>query len=142
MQNLHILLNRLKATPLLIFLTQIQLCTVFEGISICTGSSSVFAHDLRPLDSDGRVIPCQAAFVIGMVKVVALIAELSSITEHQEAMGKTAGNQELLLVLFRQLNAVPLSKGCAVFAQVNRHIKHAAFDDPDQFGLGEVLLEV
>ena len=75
-----------------------------------------------------------------MIELIAFIRELSGFGEHQEAVGKPSGNEELELVFFRQYNAHPLSIGFAVFSQVNRDVEHFTADHSHQFTLREGLL--
>ena len=44
-----------------------------------------------------------------LVEVVALVAEFGDIRQDKESMGESAGNQKLLLVLFRQNLAMPFA---------------------------------
>lgn len=46
------------------------------------GIESLIAFEGRPLDADRGVIPHQAALVVGMVDVVALVAELGLVGKH------------------------------------------------------------
>ena len=102
----------------------------------------IFALNLRPLDSDGRIIPGQTALIVGMVKIRDLVAEFRGVTEDQEAVGETRRNIKLLLILGGQLHTVPLAVGCRTGTQVHRHIEDTALDHPDQLSLGVVDLIV
>lgn len=79
--------------------------------------------------------------VIGVPEVVALVAELRLVAEHQEAMGKAPENQKLIFVLRGQLHAVPLAIGGRAGAQIHRHVKGTDSGHPHQLGLGVVLLK-
>lgn len=57
-------------------------------------------------------------------------------------MCKASRNQELLLILLRQLNAVPFAVGFAARTQVNCHIEYRPFNHSHQLGLRKVFLEV
>ena len=57
-------------------------------------------------------------------------------------MGKSLGDIELLMVLFRQFHAVPLSVGTAPLSKIDRHVKYTVPDHTDQFPLGMLLLKM
>ena len=77
-----------------------------------------------------------------MIKVCHLIAEFRCIAQYKEAVGKSLGDIELFFVFFGQKDSVPFSVGRTAFAQVNSHIKHFSADDPHQFSLRELFLEM
>ena len=95
--------------PLLVFIAQIQRRPVFEVIAGGAGRTLIFADELGPLDADFRVVPGHAAFIIGMPEIIDLIAEFRHVAEDQEPMGKAFGNEELLLIFFRQFDTVPFA---------------------------------
>lgn len=55
----------------------------------------------RPLDSDGGVVPHEAAFIVGMVDIIAFVAKLGNIGQNEEAVCKPTRDKELALVLSR-----------------------------------------
>jgi len=77
-----------------------------------------------------------------MPEIVDFIAKFSDIAEDQEAMGKSFRNEELLLVFFRQFDAIPLTIGLGITAQIDSDIKDTAADGTDEFALREMLLEM
>ena len=106
------------------------------------GRTLIFADELGPLDADFRVVPGHAAFIIGMPEIIDLIAEFRHIAKYQEPMSKTFGNEELLLIFFRQFDAIPLAIGLGIAAQIDSYIENTAADSTDEFALREVLLEM
>ena len=98
-----------QAFPLLILLRQVQRHINF-----------------RPPNANVRIIPGKSSFIVRMVEVIALVAELSFIGENQEAMSEASRNQELFLVLGRELYSVPFPEGGTPFPDINRNIKHCA----------------
>ena len=77
-----------------------------------------------------------------MPEIVDFIAKFSDIAEDQEAMGKAFRNEELLLVFFRQFDAIPLAISLGLTAQIDSDIKDTAADGTDEFALREMLLEM
>ena len=57
-------------------------------------------------------------------------------------MGKAFRNEELLLVFFRQFDAIPLAIRLGITAQIDSHVKNTAADGTDEFALREMLLEM
>ena len=82
------------------------------------------AFERWSLDPDGRVVPHEAAFIIGMVDIIAFVAKLDSIGQNEEAVCKPTRDEELALVLSRKHYALPLAIRRAAFAQINRHIEN------------------
>lgn len=63
--------------------------------------------ELRPLDPDIRIIPRHAALIIRMPEVIHLIAEFCYIRQYQKTVGEAFRDEELLLIFFCQLGAIP-----------------------------------
>ena len=77
-----------------------------------------------------------------MIEVGALVGKLSLVRQYDEAVGKTLGNVELLLVLSGQLYTVPLAVGLGRRTQVNGHVKYGTTHAAYQLALGKPLLIV
>ena len=73
----------------------------------------------RPLDADFRIIPHQAAFILGVVKARALVHERRRLAENHKPVCKTFGNVELLLVLGRKRDALPLAERRTALAEAS-----------------------
>ena len=80
----------------------------------------------RPRDADVRVIPADVAVALGRVVIVRLILHLHIVRQRDEAMCKAARDEELLLILRRELHADPLAELRRALADVHRHIKNRA----------------
>ena len=80
----------------------------------------------RPHDVDIRVIPADVAVALRRVVVVRLVLHLDIVRQRDEAMRKAARDEELLLVLRRQLHADPLAELRRALADIDRHIKDRA----------------
>lgn len=80
----------------------------------------------RPLDANLRIIPADVAVALGRVVVVRLVLHLDVVRQRDEAMRKAARDEELLLVLSRELHADPLAELRRALADVDRHIKDRA----------------
>ena len=100
----------LNSEPLLVLFTQIQRCAV-NGIAFNTRGSFILTFQFRPLNTDLRIVPSHTAFIVWMVEIIAEIAELCHITQHQKTVRKSARNKELMLVFFCKDFAVILSIG-------------------------------
>ena len=80
----------------------------------------------RPLDADLRVVPADVAVALRRVVVVRLVLHLDIVRQGDEAMCKAARDEELLLVLRRELHADPLAELRRALADVHRHIEDRA----------------
>ena len=112
--------------PHLILLAQIQHRVLSERVSLGRRISLIFSLYIRPLNANLRVIPSQAALIIVMIKVIALITEFRFVAQDEEAVRKSLRNQELLFVLRRQRHAIPFSICFGFRSQIHRHIKYSA----------------
>ena len=83
-----------------------------NGVPSAIQYPSIPTCHIRPLDTDCRVIPCQAALVVRMPEVIDFVTELCLVRQDQEAMRKAFRNQELFFVFFRQFHTIPFSIGC------------------------------
>ena len=96
----------------------------------------------RPLNANRGVVPHQATFILRVIKARALVHERRRLAENHEPVCKAFGNVELLLVLGRKGNALPLAERRTSLAQVHGHVKNFALDDAHKFALRILLLEV
>src|SRR5690625_2618938 len=90
----------------------------------------------RPLDSQGRVVPKQGLFGIGVVVIRAFINELGRIGKHQEAVRESGWDPHLKAILSTQPSAVPMTKISGVLAQAHCHVEHFTRDNPNYLPLG------
>ena len=100
----------------------------------------VFRH--RPVDSNFRVVPHQAALVAGIVKPGAFINELRRFRHHNKSVGKALRHVKLLLVFRGKQHAVPLPIGVAALPQIHGNVVNLAADHPHQLALGVFLLKM
>ena len=70
-----------------------------------------------------------------MVEVVALVGENGLLAQYGESVGKSAGDEELALVLFAQFDGKPLTKGGTLFAQIDSYVEHTSDGAADQLSL-------
>ena len=80
----------------------------------------------RPLNADLWVVPADVSVALGRVVIVRLVLHLDVVRQRDEAMRKAARDEELLLVLRRELHADPLAELRRALADVHRHIKDRA----------------
>lgn len=57
-------------------------------------------------------------------------------------MGKAFGNEELLLIFFRQFDTVPFAIRLGITAQIDSHIENTAANSTDELALGKMFLEM
>lgn len=57
------------------------------------GIELAIALERRPLDSDGRIIPHEAAFIVWVVDVIAFVAKLCNIEQNKESLCESAKNK-------------------------------------------------
>ena len=117
---------------------------ILKGRVLCVflGKERFEAVAHRPLDANRGVVPHQTAFVLRVIKASALVHESCRFAEHHETMRKAFGNVELLLVLGRERDALPLTKSRASLVQIHRHVKNFALDDAHELTLRIFLLEM
>ena len=84
------------------------------------------AFERWPLDPDGGVVPHEAAFIVGVVDIIAFVAKLGSIRQNKEAVREPTRDEELALILSRKYYALPFTIRRAAFAQIDRHIEDLA----------------
>lgn len=80
----------------------------------------------RPLDADLGVVPADVAVALRRVVVVRLVLHLDIVRQRDEAVREAARDEELLLVLRRELHADPLAELRRALADIDRHIKDRA----------------
>jgi len=88
-----------------------------------------------PIDAEGGVIPGDTAFAIRGVVVITLVLEDGLLTEHSKAVGKTARNEELAVVLCTEFHSDMLAIGRGTLADIHRHIEHTALHTTHELAL-------
>lgn len=102
----------------------------------------VVALERRPLNPDLWIVPHDSAFIGRAVNVVAFVAELRLVREHEKAVGKASGNEELPRVFRRKDDALPFAIRRASGAKVNRHVESFPFDHTYKLRLRMLYLEM
>ena len=72
-----------------------------------------------------------------MIVVVTLILEHRHVGEHCEAMGEPPGDEQLPVIVLRQLYRHMLAVGRRALADVHRHIEHRTLHASDELRLRE-----
>lgn len=80
----------------------------------------------RPLDANLGVVPANVAVTLRRIVVVRLVLHLDVVCQRDEAMREAAWDEELLLVLRRELHANPLAELRRALADIDRYIKDRA----------------
>ena len=68
----------------------------------------------RPFDADTWIIPQYSCFIIRVVDIIALVAELCSVGQDQETMGETAWYEELSFVRLGEYGTFPFPIGAGI----------------------------
>ena len=70
-----------------------------------------------------------------MVEIIALVLENRRFAQDGKSVGKALGDEELAVIVFRELDSHVLSVGRASLADVYRHIEHGSSDTTYQLAL-------
>jgi hypothetical protein len=95
-----------------------------------------------PRNGEIRIVPEDAALVVGSVVVAALVEKLDDIGQRQEAVRKSGGNINLILLGSREKNAGPLAKVRRAETNVDGDVQSFALNYPTEFCLGMMQLVV
>ena len=106
-------------------------------VCILRGKQHLF-RSYGPVYPDGFVIVTDGSLGLGSIYIVHFVSKNGFVAQHQEAVGKAAGDEELAFVVFAQFYADISSKSRGRFPQINRHVEYTAFNDAHQFGLAEL----
>src|ERR1700693_3722896 len=88
-----------------------------------------------PVDSDTRIVPQDAALILRMVKVTALVKELGGLAQNQIAVREPGWHVHLAPILRRKYPALPLAEMRRAVSDINHHIKHLALNHTAKLGL-------
>ena len=102
---------------------------------ILIAENGFFCRD-SPVNPKRLVLDVDAAIGLGMIELVAFLLKDSRVGKDGEAMGKTARNEELPMVLFRQLHGYVPAECRGSIAYIHGHIQYSPLDAPDQLTLG------
>lgn len=102
--------------------------TVFLGENDVGGGNA-------PIDADCRVVPSNGTLRFGVVEVVALILKESFGAQNHKAVGHSARQEELSVVLLREFAADVSAECGAVFADIDCVVDHTSAHAPNEFAL-------
>ena len=91
----------------------------------------------EPVNSKAAVKYADAPVRLGMVELVALVLEHRCLAQHGETVGEPFRDEELPVVVLRQLHGHVLPVSRRTFPDVHGHVEHLALDAPHQLGLRE-----
>jgi len=80
----------------------------------------------RPLDFQLRVVPANAALVLGGVEVAALVLNLGRAARHVEPVGETGRDPQHPLVVRGEVRADPAAERRRAFAKIDGHVEDLA----------------
>ena len=89
-----------------------------------------------PVDAQAAVKDADPAVGLGVIEVVALVLEHGRLAQHGKAVGEALRDEELAVVVLRQLHGHVLAVGRASLADVHRHVEHRAAHAAHQLALG------
>ena len=90
-----------------------------------------------PVDAEVGVVPGYRALRLRGVEAVALVLEDHLVAQHAEPVGEPSRDEELTVVVLRQLHGHVLSVGRRASPDVHRHVQHGALYHAHQFCLRE-----
>ena len=79
-------------------------------------------HRYAPINAKRFILDIDAAIGLGMIELIALVLEDGGFGEHCEAMGKTARDEELTMIVFCQFHCHMLPECWGSFADVNGYV--------------------
>ncbi len=89
----------------------------------------------RPVDLKIGIVPLHADLALRIVKIRALVFDLSDLARHTKTMSEFRRNVNLPEIFSRQPDADPLPEMLRAAANIDRNIIDFAFDHPNQFPL-------
>ncbi len=97
----------------------------------------------RPLDADRGIVPQDAAFLLRTVEIAALVEELNSFGQRQEAVCKSGRNEHLILLFRGKSHERPLPEVWRTHPDVHGDVQRLALNHATQFGLrmGQLIME-
>ena len=90
-----------------------------------------------PVDAKAVVEDADAPVRFGMVELIALVLEHRRLAQHGETVGEALRDEELPVVVLRQLHGHVPAVSRAALADVHRHVEHGTLDASHQLGLRE-----
>ena len=90
-----------------------------------------------PVDGEVGVVPGDGPLRLRGVEVVALVLEDDLVAQHAEPVGEAPRDEELTVVVARQLHRHVLSEGRRASPDVHRNVQNGALYHAHQFGLRE-----
>ena len=103
---------------------------------VLVGQYGIVGRD-SPVDSQALIQNAYAPVSFRVVELVAFVLEDSSLGQDGKAVGEALGNEELSMVVLRELHRDVLPVGVAAFADVHCNIQHGPTHTPHQLALGE-----
>ena len=91
----------------------------------------------EPVNSKAAVKDADAPVRFGMVELIALVLEHRCLAQHGEPVGETFRDEELPVIILRQLHGHVLAVGRRAIPDVHGHVQHLAPNAPHQLGLRE-----
>lgn len=89
-----------------------------------------------PVDAQALVENADASVGLRMVELVALVLEDRRVAKHCESVCEAFGDEELPVVVFRQLDGHVSAESGAAAAQIHCHIEHRSPHAAHEFALG------
>lgn len=95
-----------------------------------------------PGDGQVRVVPKNAALVVGIIEIAALVKELHIVGQCEKPVGKAGGDVDLVLLLRGEDNAGPLAEMRGAQADIHRNVQGLPAHHAAELGLRMIHLIV
>src|SRR5262245_5478265 len=96
----------------------------------------------RPVDLQVGIVPLHTDLALRVIKIGALVLDLSDLTGHRKAVNESGRDVDLPKVFGRQPDADPLPEMRGAAPNIYRDVENLAFDYANQFALREPNLSV
>ena len=106
-----------------------------ERVALVFGTQNGFGNGHAPVDVETLIHERDACIRLGSIVVVALVLEHRFFGENGKAVRKTAGDEELEMVVFAQFHCHVLTKGGTALANVYGNIEDATAGAAHEFAL-------
>src|ERR1700722_5687362 len=84
---------------------------------------------VSPVDRQLRIVPRHPVFILGMMKIIALVYEPGYIGTNNKAMRETSRDVYLTCRWGGKFDSYPARKGGRTYSNIDDHVPHFTFDN-------------
>ena len=106
-----------------------------ERIVLVLFAQNCFRSRNLPIDAQFFISQLDTGFRLWRIEIVALVLEYRYITQYRKTVGKTSGNEQLPMVVVRQLHCHMLSESRRALSDIHYDIKYLSVGTPHQLAL-------